>query len=86
MKFHIEARRKRTRLWVQIQIPNPMATLYCPERVHVAQTRTRTPSDYFCKGEESESESVPESNSGGLEHHCKNSWSLSRVVLLQANV
>ena len=47
--------RKRTR----IQIPNPTATSYYAEHVHIAQTRTRIPTPYFCKGQERESESLP---------------------------
>ena len=37
--------------------------LYCVEHVHIAQTRT---SHYFCKGQEFESESVPESVSDNV--------------------
>ena len=33
---------------------------------HIAQTRTRIPTHYFCTGQESESESVPESVSGSV--------------------
>ena len=52
--------------WVQtwIRIPNPIATLYWAEHVRIAQTRTLSPTPYFCIGRESESESVPESVSG----------------------
>ena len=39
-----------------------MATLYYAEHVHITQTRIPTP--YFCMGQESESEFVPESISG----------------------
>ena len=35
--------------------PNPMATLYYAEHVHIPQTRTQTPTSYFCTGQESES-------------------------------
>ena len=34
----------------RIQIPNPMATLYYVEHVHIAQTRARIPTPYFCVG------------------------------------
>ena len=37
------------------------ATLYYAEHVHIALTRTRIPTSYLCIGQESESESVPES-------------------------
>ena len=43
-----------------------MATLYYAENVHIAQTQTRIPTPYFCIGQESESESVPESVSGNV--------------------
>ena len=54
------------RTWVQtqqtrIRIPNPMATLYYAEHVHIARIRTWIPTPYFCTGQESEFESVPES-------------------------
>ena len=45
-------------------IPNPMATLYCAEHVDIAQTRTRIHTSSCCIGQESESESVPESVTG----------------------
>ena len=38
-----------------------MATLFYVEQVHIAQTRTRIPTPYFCMGQESEIESVSES-------------------------
>ena len=47
----------RRRIW----IANLMATLYCAEHVHIALTRTQISTLYFCIGQESESESVPES-------------------------
>ena len=37
-----------------------MATLYYVEHVHIAQTLHQIPTAYFCVGQESESESVPE--------------------------
>ena len=43
-----------------------MVTLYYPEHVHIVQTRSWIPSPYFCKEEESESESVPESDSDSV--------------------
>ena len=36
---------------------------------HIAQTWTQIPSPYFCVGQESESESVPESISGNVRVH-----------------
>ena len=39
-----------------------MATLYYAEHVHITQTQIPTP--YFCVGQESEYESVPESITG----------------------
>ena len=50
----------------QIQIPNPMATLYYKEHVHIAQTQTQIPIPYFCREQESECESVPESIFGNI--------------------
>ena len=46
-----------------------MATLYYVEHVHFAQTGTRIPTPYFCIGQVSESESVPESVSGNVRAH-----------------
>ena len=43
-----------------------MATLYYAEYVLIAQTWTRIPTPYFCTGQESESESVPESVSDNV--------------------
>ena len=43
-----------------------MATLYYTEHAYIEQTRTRIPTPYFCKGQESEFESVPESVSGNV--------------------
>ena len=40
-----------------------MATLYYVEHAHIAQTRTRIPTHYFCIGQESDSESAPETGS-----------------------
>ena len=57
-------RRNRVRTWIYIQ--NLMATLYYAESVHIAQTSTRIPTPYFCTGQESESESVPESISSNV--------------------
>ena len=48
-----------TRVWTQIQTPNLMATLYYAKHVHIAQTRTRIPTPYYCVGQESES--IPKS-------------------------
>ena len=53
---HLHLRRR-----TQTRIPNPMAVLYNAENVHIAQTRTRIPTPYFWKGQESGFESVPES-------------------------
>ena len=41
-----------------------MATLYCAEHVHIAQTRAQIPTICFWTGQESESDSVPYSVSG----------------------
>ena len=43
-----------------------MATLYYAEHVHIAQTWTQIPTPYFCMGQESKSESVPEFVSGNV--------------------
>ena len=43
-----------------------MATLYYAEHTHTTETQTRIPTPYFCTGQESESESVPESISGNV--------------------
>ena len=43
-----------------------MATLYCAEHVHTAQTQTRIPTPYFFVGPESESESIHESVSSNV--------------------
>ena len=43
-----------------------MAKLSYAEHVHIAQTRTPIPTPYFRLGQESESESVPESISGNV--------------------
>ena len=50
--------RGRTRVRTRIWIPNPMATVYYVEHVHIPQTQTRIPTLYFYKGQESEFESV----------------------------
>ena len=52
--------RYRRRARVQTWIPNSMATLHCAKHVHIAQTRTRIPTPYFCTGRESESVSLSE--------------------------
>ena len=57
---------RQTQVRTQIQIPNPMATLYYTEHVHIAQTWTWIPTPYFCIERECESESVPESISGNV--------------------
>ena len=62
---HLHGRRQ-TRVLTQIRIPKIMATLYYGEHVHIAQTRTRIPIPYFCTGQESKSESLPESVSGNV--------------------
>ena len=49
-----------------IRNPNPMATLYCAEHVHIAQTRNRIPTPYSFVGQESEPEFIPESVSGSV--------------------
>ena len=46
------------------EIPSPMTTLYNGEYVHIAQTLTWIPTPYFCVGQGSDSECVPESESG----------------------
>ena len=58
--------RRRTRLQARVRIWNPMTTLYYAEHTHATQTQTRIPTPYFCTGQESESESVPESISGNV--------------------
>ena len=62
---HLHCQR-RARVWARIQIPNPMATLYYAEYVHIAQTWTQIPTPYFCTRQESEFESVPESVFGNV--------------------
>ena len=57
---HLHGQRQ-TRVQTRIRIPNPMATLYYPEHVYMAQTLTQIPTPYFCVGQESKFESVPES-------------------------
>ena len=52
---------RRTRVQTLVQIPNPMATLYYVEHVHIAQPRTQIPTPYFYTGYQSESESESES-------------------------
>ena len=39
-------------------ILNPVAALHYAEHVHIAQTRTRIPTPYFCIVQEFEAESV----------------------------
>ena len=56
--------RRWARVWTWTQVPHPMATLYYAEHVHIAQTQIPLPK--FCKGQESESCSVPESVSGNV--------------------
>ena len=58
--------RKRTRVQARIRIPNPMATLYYTEHIHIAQTWTQILAPCFCVGQELASESVPESVSGNV--------------------
>ena len=60
---HLHCRR-RTRVRTRTRIPNPMATLYYAEHVHIAQTRTQISTPNFCVGDESEYVPVPESVSG----------------------
>ena len=43
-----------------------MATLYYAKHVHIAETQTRIHFPYFCVGQESESESIPESVPGNV--------------------
>ena len=52
----------QTQIQTRIQIPNPMATLYYAEYVHIAQTQTRIPTPYFCLEQESKSESISSIN------------------------
>ena len=65
----------------QIQIPNPMATLYYAEHV---QTQTQIPIPYFCIGQESESESVPESIFGNINEPLgkRNYYSLVKLLYI----
>ena len=55
-----------TLVQTQIRIPNPMATLYYTENVHIVQPQTRIPTPYFCIGQAFGSESVPKSVSGNV--------------------
>ena len=55
---------RQARLRSRIQIPNPVATLYYAEHVHIAQTQIPTP--YFCSRQQYEFESKPESISGNI--------------------
>ena len=57
-------RRALVQTW--IPIPNPITTLYYAEHVHIAEMWTWIPIPYFCVGQESESESVPEPISGNV--------------------
>ena len=57
---------RHIRVWTRIRIKSLMATLYYAEHVHIAQTWTQIPTPYFCVGQVSESESVPESVSGNV--------------------
>ena len=50
----------------QIRIPNPVPALYYAEHVHIVETQIRIPVPYFCTGQESQSESVPDSVSGNV--------------------
>ena len=43
-----------------------MATLHYTEHAHIAQTQTRILTPYLFRGQESKSESVPESISGNV--------------------
>ena len=53
---------RRTRICTRIRIPNAMDMLYHVEYVHIAQTRTWIATPYFCKAQESESDSEPDVN------------------------
>ena len=69
MKYRVMAHlhcQRRTRVRTRIQIPNPLATLYYAEHIHVAQTQTQISTPYFCTGQESEWECVPDSVSGNV--------------------
>ena len=54
----------RIRIWTRSWNPNPMATLYYTQNVHIAWTQTRIPTPYLGIVQEWESESVPVSVSG----------------------
>ena len=47
---HLHCRRRNL---VRIRNPNPMATLYYAELVHIVHIGTRIPTSYFCIGQES---------------------------------
>ena len=58
----------RTRIWLPtlIRIPNQMATLLYAEHFTLHWLRFRSPTPYFCTGQESESQSVSESISSNV--------------------
>ena len=58
--------RRLTRVQTRIRIQNLMASLYCAEHVHIAQTKISVPTPNFCIGQESESVSIPECVSGSV--------------------
>ena len=56
----------RIRIPTQTRIPNRMAALSYAEDVHIAQTRTRIPTPFFCIGQESESVPVSVTEYGSV--------------------
>ena len=62
---HLHCQRQ-TWVQTQIQIPNPMATLHYAEYFHIACTWIQIPTPHCCTGQDSESESVPESVSSNV--------------------
>ena len=57
---------RHNRVRTRIRIPNPVPALYYEEHVHIVQTQIRIPVPYFCTGQESQCESVPESVFGNV--------------------
>ena len=75
--------RRRTRVRSRIGILNLIATLYYAEYVHIAQTWTWFPTPYFCIGQESKSESIPECVSGNVNEPLHGLTIVEIVLLLQ---
>ena len=60
-----------------------MATLYYAEYVHIAQTRTQITFPYSCVGQESESESIPESVSDNVNEPKRGTYKLEVIYDMQ---